>query len=45
MNVNLAPSTSVAELAAAGVSRISVGPMAHAIAMAEVGRRAEELLR
>lgn len=45
LNTNLGPSTTVAELAAAGVSRISLGPTAHGLAMAELGRRAEELLR
>ena len=45
VNANLAPSTTVAGLAAAGVRRISVGPMAHAIAMDALSRRAGELLR
>ena len=44
VNANLAASTTVADLAAAGVQRISVGPMAHAIAMDALSRRAAELL-
>ena len=44
VNANLAPSTTVADLAAAGVKRISVGPMAHAVAMDALSRRAGELL-
>ena len=45
VNVGLGPSTTVAEMAAAGVSRISLGPGPHARAMAELGRQAEQLLR
>ncbi|MGH9135455.1 MAG: isocitrate lyase/PEP mutase family protein [Acidimicrobiales bacterium] len=44
LNVNKSPSTSIAELGAAGASRISVGPMAHTQLMAHFGRRAAELL-
>ena len=44
VNLNLHPATSLAELAAAGAARVSVGPTAQALAMAELGRRAAELL-
>ena len=44
VNANLAPSTTVADLAAVGVKRISVGPVAHAVAMDALSRRAGELL-
>ena len=44
VNVGLAPGVSVAQMAAAGVSRISVGPTYQRRAMADLRQRASELL-
>jgi 2-methylisocitrate lyase-like PEP mutase family enzyme len=43
VNANLGPSVTVQDVTAAGVSRLSIGPMAHVRAMADLGRRAERL--
>lgn len=45
VNVNLSPSTSVQDMATAGASRVSIGPFAHVLAMADLSRRAESLLK
>jgi 2-methylisocitrate lyase-like PEP mutase family enzyme len=44
VNVNLGPGATVAQMAAAGASRISVGPTFHRRAMADLRERAAELL-
>jgi 2-methylisocitrate lyase-like PEP mutase family enzyme len=44
VNANIAPSTTVPTLAAARVSRISIGPQAHSLAMADLERRAALLI-
>jgi 2-methylisocitrate lyase-like PEP mutase family enzyme len=44
VNVGLAPGVTVAQMAAAGVSRISVGPTFQRRAMADLRQRARELL-
>jgi 2-methylisocitrate lyase-like PEP mutase family enzyme len=44
VNVGLAPGVSVAQMAAAGASRISVGPTFQRRAMADLRQRASELL-
>ena len=44
VNVNLGPGITVAQMAAAGASRISVGPTFHRRAMADLRERAAELL-
>lgn len=44
VNANLAPGSTVADLAAAGASRVSVGPMAHRVALAALDDLAADLL-
>jgi 2-methylisocitrate lyase-like PEP mutase family enzyme len=44
VNANLGPSTTVADVAAAGASRVSIGPMAYRLGLADLGRRAKGLL-
>jgi 2-methylisocitrate lyase-like PEP mutase family enzyme len=44
VNANLGPNVTVADLAAAGVSRISIGPTAFRSALATVDRIAADLL-
>jgi 2-methylisocitrate lyase-like PEP mutase family enzyme len=44
VNANVAPGTTVAELATTGASRISIGPMAHRVALAALDDLATTLL-
>jgi hypothetical protein len=44
VNANLGPTTTVRDMATAGASRISIGPMAHRQVMADLGHRAHDLL-
>jgi 2-methylisocitrate lyase-like PEP mutase family enzyme len=44
VNANLGPRTTVEDLAAAGASRISIGPSAHVLAMNDLSRRAKAVL-
>jgi 2-methylisocitrate lyase-like PEP mutase family enzyme len=44
VNANVAPGAPVADMAAAGASRVSVGPMAHRVALAALDGLAAELL-
>jgi 2-methylisocitrate lyase-like PEP mutase family enzyme len=44
VNANVGPSTTVRDLAAWGVARVSIGPAAHKLAMDDLSRRAESLL-
>jgi 2-methylisocitrate lyase-like PEP mutase family enzyme len=44
VNANLGPRLTVADVAATGAARISVGPSVHGAVMAELQRRATELL-
>jgi 2-methylisocitrate lyase-like PEP mutase family enzyme len=44
VNANVAPGAAVADLAAAGASRISIGPMAHRVALAALDDLASQLL-